>query len=156
MHFQRKVASGNNDIIEVIDNIEKRIADIEIINIAKNSLIKDADTFVDMITLNTAYNNFLGNEEKFHCYCKRHIKSLLLQKLSDVQFLRPKLRRQAEIFFLEAKRDQTWHMNAPDTYKELFVTESLILRDIRNKIRRKFTESYDVGKIPTSLEQFLK
>lgn len=47
-------------------------------------------------------------------------------------------------------------MNAPDTYKELFATESLILRDIRNKIRRKFTESYDVGKIPTSLEQFLK
>ena len=47
-------------------------------------------------------------------------------------------------------------MNAPDTYKELFATESLILRDIRNKIRRKFTESYDVDKIPTSLEQLLK
>ena len=46
-------------------------------------------------------------------------------------------------------------MNAPDTYKELFATESLILRDIRNKIRRKFTESY-VDKIPTSLEQLLK
>ena len=47
-------------------------------------------------------------------------------------------------------------MNAPDTYKELFATESLILRDIRNKTRRKFTESYDVDKIPTSLEQLLK
>ena len=82
--------------------------------------------------------------------------SLLLQKLSDVQFLRPKLRRQVETIFSEAKRDQTWHMNAPDTYKELFATESLILRDIRNKIRRKFTESYDVDKIPTSLEQLLK
>lgn len=33
--------------------------------------------------------------------------SLLLQKLSDVQFLRPKLRRQVETIFSEAKRDQT-------------------------------------------------
>ena len=66
VHFQRKIASENDDTIQVIDNIDRAIADIEIINIVENALRKDVDTFFDMKTLNTRYNNLLGNEEKFH------------------------------------------------------------------------------------------
>ena len=86
VQFQRKVTYQN-------DNKDKVIADIEIINIVENTLRKDVDTFLDMITLNTVYNNLLGNEEKFHCNHEKYIKSLILQKLSDVQFSRPKSRR---------------------------------------------------------------
>ena len=50
--------------------LDRVIADIEIINIVENALRKDAETFLDTKTLNTAYNNLLGNEEKFHCNCK--------------------------------------------------------------------------------------
>ena len=66
VHFQRKIASENDDTIQVIDNIDRVIADTEIINIVENALRKDVDTFFDMKTLNTRYNNLLGNEEKFH------------------------------------------------------------------------------------------
>ena len=67
---------------------------------------KDVDTFLDMKTLNTAYNNLLRNEGKFHCIYKKHIKSLILQKVSDVQFSQPKSRKDAEIIYSETKRDQ--------------------------------------------------
>ena len=56
--------------MQVISNIDRVIADTEIINIVENALRKDAETFLDTKTLNTAYNNLLGNEEKFHCNCK--------------------------------------------------------------------------------------
>ena len=70
VQFQRKFASENDDTMQVINNIDRVIADIEIINIVENALRKDVETFLDTKTLNTAYNNSLGNEEKFHCDCK--------------------------------------------------------------------------------------
>ena len=70
VQFQRKVVSENDDTVQVIDNIDRVTADIEIINIVENALRKDVDTFLDMKTLNTVYNDLLGNEEKFHCNYK--------------------------------------------------------------------------------------
>ena len=156
--FQRKVASENDDTIQVIGNIDRVIADTEIMNIIENTLRKDVDTFLDMKTLNTVYNNLLGNEEKFHCNYKKCIKSLILQKVNDVQFSRPKSRREAEIICSEAKRDQAIdkYMKAPDAYNEIFAAGSLIRRDILNKNKWKFTGSYDYYEIPTSLEILLK
>ena len=158
VQFQRKVVSENDDTVQVIDNIDRVIADIEIINIVENALRKDVDTFLDMKTLNTVYNDLLGNEEKFHCNYKKYIKLLILQKVSDVQFSQPKSRREAEITCSKAKRDQAidQYMNALDTYNEIFAAASLIRRDILNKNRWKFTGSYDDSEIPTSLEQLSK
>ena len=66
VQFQRKVSSGNDDTIQVIDNIDRVTADIEIKNIVENAARKDAHTFLDMKTLNTTQN-----EEKFHCnFCR--------------------------------------------------------------------------------------
>ena len=70
VQFQRKLASENDDTMQVINNIDRVIADTEIINIVENALRKDVETFLDTKTLNTAYNNLLGNQEKFHCDCK--------------------------------------------------------------------------------------
>ena len=64
VQFQRKFASENDDTIDRV------IEGIEIINIVENALRKDAEIFLDTKTLNIAYNNLLGNEEKFHCNCK--------------------------------------------------------------------------------------
>ena len=154
VQFQRKVVSENDDTVQVIDNIDRVTADIEIINIVENALRKDVDTFLDMKTLNTVYNDLLGNEEKFHCNYKKYIKLLILQKVSDVQFSRPK----SKITCSKAKRDQAidQYMNAPDTYSEIFAAASLIRRDILNKYRWKFTGSFDDNEIPTSLEQLSK
>ena len=69
-YVQRKVASENNNTIQVIDNIDSVLVDIEIINILENALRKDVDTFLDMKTLNTVYNNLLEKEKKFHCNYK--------------------------------------------------------------------------------------
>ena len=65
MHFQRKVASENDDTIQVINNADSVKADTEIINIVENALRKDFDTFLDMKTLNTAYNNLLRMKKIF-------------------------------------------------------------------------------------------
>ena len=48
MHFQRIVASENDDTIQFTDNIGRVIADIDIINIVENALRKDTDIFLDM------------------------------------------------------------------------------------------------------------
>ena len=100
-----------------------------------------------MKTLNTAYNNLLRNEEKFHCNYKKYIISLILQKVNDVQFSCSEVTRDQAI-------DQC--MNAPDTYNKIFAAASLISRDILNKNRWKFTGSDDDYETPTSLEQLLK
>ena len=65
VHFQRKVTSENDDTIQVINNIDRVKADTEIINIVENALRKDFDTFLDMKTLNTAYNNLLRMKKIF-------------------------------------------------------------------------------------------
>ena len=111
-----------------------------------------------MKTLNIAYNNLLGNQEKFHHIYKKYIKSLILQKVSDTQFSQPKSRREVEMICSVGKRDQAidQYMNAPDTYNEIFAAASLIRRDILNKNRWKFTRSYHDYEIPTLLEQLLK
>ena len=70
VQFQRKVASKNDDTIQVVHNVDRVIADIDIINIVENPLRKNVNNFLDMKTLHTAYNNSLGNEEKFHCTTK--------------------------------------------------------------------------------------
>ena len=57
VHFQRKLAPGNDDTMQVIDNIEKVIAGIEIINIVENGLRKDVDTFFDMKTFTVTIIN---------------------------------------------------------------------------------------------------
>ena len=81
MHFQRKVDSENDDTIQVIDNIDRVIADIEIINIVENALWKDVDFFLDMKTLNTVCINLSGMKENYkHYNYKKYIKSLILQK----------------------------------------------------------------------------
>ena len=153
VQFQRKITTENDDTIQV--TIDRLIADFEIINIAENALRKDVYTFLDMKTLNKAYNNLLGNEKKNHCNYKKYIKSIILRKVSDVQFSRPKSRIDAEIICSEAKLDQATdhYMNA---YNETFAAALLIRRDVLNKNRWKFTGSYDDDKIPTSLEQLLK
>ena len=76
VQFQRKIATENDDTIQV--TIDRLIADFEIINIAENALRKDVYTFLDMKTLNKAYNNLLGNEKKNHCNYKKYIKSIIL------------------------------------------------------------------------------
>ena len=134
--------------MQVIDNMDRVIADIEIINIVENALRKDVDTFLDMKNLNTVYSNLLGNEEKFHCNYKKQIKSWVLQKVSDVQFSQPKSCREAEIICSEAKHDQVinQYKNASDTYNKSLVAASLIRHDILNKNRWKFAVSLNAKK----------
>ena len=70
MHFQKKVASENDDTIQFTDNKGRLIADIDIINIVQNALGKDADIFLDMKTLNRAYSNSLGTKKNFNVTLK--------------------------------------------------------------------------------------
>ena len=65
VHFQRKIAYENDNTIQVIDNMGRVIAGIEVINIVENALRKDVNTFLDMKTSNTAKNNLLRMKEHF-------------------------------------------------------------------------------------------
>ena len=77
------------NIQEIVD-VERVLADIEIVNKVQTTFIDSTDTILDMNVLNNYYKN-MANERDLQNF-KPYIKSLLLENISDISFIRPPAR----------------------------------------------------------------
>ena len=80
---QRKVASSSVEVQE-IDDLSRVLADIEIVNTV-DYLLHEANTIIDLNSLNTTYKNLLRNETEYQNY-KQYLKQLVEENVLEIVF----------------------------------------------------------------------
>ena len=142
-----------------MDDVNIVVADIEIINIVKCA-INNSETkaFLDMNSVNTTYNNLLGNSTEEHVNHKRYLKQLLLEKINNIVFARPKSRREAEIICSKTSHVEAIesYRNSPDEFNELFDAASLVRKDILENQSWNFSGNFDGYELPVTLKSLLQ
>ena len=90
----RSIMKLTSDEILQLDNLDRAIADIEIINLIKNNSSGNDGDMMNMNNINKTYNNLLGNQQRFNY--KRYLKALLKDNIPGLVFSRPPCRRCSE------------------------------------------------------------
>ena len=142
--------------IQEMDDVNKVLADIEIINIVK-STVCDRKKVLNMNDINITYNNLLANPVEQHVNYKRYLKRLVTEKLSSVVLSMPKSRRQSEVVCSTSSQEEAMenYRNSPDDSNEMYETASLVRKDILEG-RNWFKGGFDWYELPTSLKYLLK
>ena len=91
--IKRQAEPDSINIQEIVD-IERVLADIEIVNTVQTTFIDSADTILDMNVLNNYYKSML--KERVLQNFKPYIKSLLLENIPDISFIRSPARNAPE------------------------------------------------------------
>ena len=159
--IQRKASKTSVSDIEIqeIDDVNKVVADIEILNIVKCAINNsERKVFLDMNSVNTTYNNLLGKSTEEHANHKRYLKQLLVEKIINIVFARPKSRREAEIICSKISHVEAMenYRNSPDEFNELFDAAFLVRKDILNNQPWNFTGNFEDFELPVTLKSLLQ
>ena len=127
---QRKVASSSSVEVQEIDDLSRVLADIEIVNTV-DYLLHEANTIIDLNSLNITYKNLLRNETEYQNY-KQFLKQLVEENVLEIVFSRPPARNQSERICSsnvcgEAVNTYT---NSSDDYNTIFEAAKLIRRQL--------------------------
>ena len=156
---QRRVPHSSNEDLQIqeIYDVDRVVADIEIINTVKYQLNCTSDIVLDMKTVNTTYNNLLGYSEGKEENFKRYLKRLLTENISDIVFVRPPARNEPERMY--SNRHQSKAMasfkNYSDDYNTIFKAAKIVRSEALKCQQWKFTGDFEGFHIPQSLESLL-
>ena len=140
------------------------IADIEIINVVQNALSDPSSIVLDMNIINTTYLNILEEnliETKTADNYKRHLKSLLKEHISDIEFVKAKRPNEPEkicskstlgvcIDIAEKAKDDTSDLTI------LMKGASIIRKEIAENASWTFKGSFADYTVPQRLYTFIK
>ena len=145
-----------SDEILQLDNLDRVIADIEIINLIKNNSSGNDGDIMNMNNINKTYNNLLGNQQRFNY--KRYLKALLKDNIPGLVFSRPPCRRSSEIPCCSSLQGKVVDAlnNSPDDYKFIFQAASLVRKDVLQLRDWRFSGDYSGFDIPNSLQTLLR
>ena len=151
-----KLTSNYHVEYQEMKDPNKIVADIEVVNIA-GKMIQNQEC-VDMNTLNTTYNNLLGNPTEHQVNHKIYLKQLLTEKVKNIVFSRPKARRDSEVICSNSFKENALDCfrNLPDEFIALFEAASIVRRDILKKPKWSFTGSFNDFEIPETLTTLLR
>ncbi|XP_057303354.1 uncharacterized protein LOC130640811 [Hydractinia symbiolongicarpus] len=95
---QREALALHQDISQLqnMEDTDRALADVEIINIIKHLLGESHDNVISMNDVNYTYNNLMGNSESNQINYKRYLKHLLTENIEDIVFSRPPSRTESE------------------------------------------------------------
>ena len=85
------------------EDIEKLLAEIELINVVKADL--ESGAVLDMNEINSAYNRFLGNTDHQTNY-KRDLKNLITNNIPEVAYTKPQQKNKPEKVSLTKKKEE--------------------------------------------------
>ena len=154
--IQRSVMKLTSHEILELDNLDRVIADVEIIDLVKNNSSGNDGDMMNMNNINKTYNNLLSNEQGFNC--KRYLKTLLRDNIPELVFSRPPCQRSSEIPYcssLQVKAVDALN-NSPDDYKFIFQSASLICKEVLQRQDWRFSGDYSGFDIPNSLQTLLR
>ena len=150
--IKRQAEPDSINIREIVD-IERVLADIEIVNTVQTTFIDSTDKILDMNVLSNCYKSMLKERDRRNF--KPYIKPLLQENIPDILFIRPPARnvlvrvctKQLQIMSIQKSFENSW-----DSYKNIFNTAEMIRKDISAEKNWKFLEFFDGFDIPNSLK----
>ena len=92
---QRSAVKCNVELMKEMNDINRILADIEIVNIVNHQLNVIGDAVLDMKNINTTYNNLLTTSDNPQNF-KRYLKQLLMDHIPNITFTRPPARNEPE------------------------------------------------------------
>ena len=92
---QRSAVKCNVELMQEMNDIDRILADIEIVNIVNHQLNVIGDAVLDMKNINTTYNNLLTTSDNPQNF-KRYLKQLLMDHIPNITFTRPPARNEPE------------------------------------------------------------
>jgi hypothetical protein len=155
---QCQISSTAKDLhdIQNFDNIDRVLADIEIVHMVQNLLNESPDTVLDMKNINLTYNDMIDQSPPKSC--KRYIKDLLEENVKEIVFVRPPARNQAErVCSSHSQRAAVEKMftNSWDHYTNVYEAATMVRKDILQADKWKFAGSFKGFEIPQSLKTLL-
>ena len=114
--------------IQEIEDVNRVIANLEIIEIVRQTLTSDCK--LEMNNLNKTYNNLLKNDYEINF--KRYLKRLLNETIPGVAFARPLARRSSEKLYsadCHGKAIETYKNNLAD-FTAIFEAAKIICKQI--------------------------
>lgn len=153
---QREV-SQIDDATTEIENIDRVLADIEIINTVKFQLHHESNVVLHMKNLNTTYNNLMGNDCEVVNY-KRYLKQLILENLPEAQFVRPPARNDSEIICSVSQQEKAIDdlRNKRDDFTTIFEAAKIIREDVLKCRQWQFKGNFDGFVLPRTLSSLLR
>ena len=152
---QKKQRDGEQD-----KNKQKLIADIEIIHLVDSEIRSSA--VLEMTDINNAYNEFLHGQPvekdqiKDH---KKYLKSLLQNKITEIEFTKPIQKNQSEKVSMVSTKDKAADttFRATDVDMDiLFKAAKIVRSELLNHTKWKFTGSLRTFDYSSSLQSFVK
>ena len=142
------------------DDVNRVLADIEIVNMVEDHLKSSSDAVLDMKSVNCNYNELLGLSTENNN--KRYLKQLLQENIPGLVFIRPLARNESErICSSKATSSavEKTYKNSWDSFKNIFETAKMVRSHIlkkKNKKKWHFEGSFDGFEIPQSLVLLLQ
>ena len=139
-----------------LEDIDRVIADIEVINKVENFLTENSDSVLDMKTLNSIYNELLETHDINY---RRYLKQLLEENIPEIMFVRPPTRNASERICLpqgQSQKVEKCFQNCYDSYTNIFEAAKLVRKEVLKQEKWKFRGNFDGFAIPKSLQLLLR
>ena len=135
------------------EEINRLVADIEIISMVEGFLQNSSDIVLEMKSLNIAYN--MLKDTDVETKQKRYLQQLLLENITDAQFICPPARNQSEQICSshgQSKAVEKNFQNTYDSFQNIFQAAKIVTRWILTEDMWQFNGSCDGFNVPRSLE----
>ena len=158
---QRVALNSSPTINEVqeMEDIERVLADIEIVNAVTFQLNASSEHVLDMKSINRTYNNFLlvnpdGEETNY----KRYLKQLLTEHVPNIVFSRPPARNESERVCSSSSQGKAieTYRNNPDDYNIIFEAAKIVREEVLKHQDWKFTGDFEGFHLPRTLRSLLQ
>ena len=138
------------------EDIQKLLAEIELINVVKADL--ESGAVLDMNEINSAYNRFLGNTDHQINY-KRDLKNLITNNISEVAYTKPQQKNKPEKVSLAKKKQEEAANNffSYDTLNMLFQASIVLRRELLKTDKNwKFKGDYEDFELSNVFKTFVR
>ena len=124
------------------EDIQKLLAEIELINVVKADL--ESGAVLDMNEINSAYNRFLGNTDHQTNY-KRDLKNLITNNIPEVAYTKPQQKNKPEKVSLAKKKEEAANQFFSYASLNMLFQASTVLRKelLKTDKKWKFKGDYE-------------
>lgn len=152
---QRDAKSFPECEIQELEDVDRVVADIEIVHIVKE-LVFECNQVTNMSSVNEIYNHLLGNEvEENH---KRYLKSLLTDSVHGLVFSKPPSRRKSENISSESFTNHLLEdvSNKADSFSTVYEAAKVIRKELLQNRGWKFSGDFSGFQVPKTFAKFLE
>ena len=154
----QRSANVTSTTAQNLEDIDRVLANIEIVNMVQDILNESPDTVLDMKSLNITYNNMIESPDKEVANYKRYLKQLLQENIPEAVFIRPPARNESERVcssHANSSAIEKTFKNSWDNYSSIFEAAKMVRKDVIEQKKWQFKDTFNGFTIPQSLKSIL-